>query len=68
MAGGPASFHQQHIHRDRELLLARSHDHAVHRRDVGKIPPDRQNDVIVLDENVIGRVEADLAEPLTAPQ
>ena len=51
-----------------ELLLARSHDDAVDRRDIGKIPPHRQHDVIVLDQDVIGRIEADPADLRTAPQ
>jgi hypothetical protein len=32
------------------------------------ILPDRQHDVIVLDQKVVGRIEADPGEPLAAPE
>src|SRR5258706_15370741 len=62
------SFHQQPIHCHAELLLARACDDAIDRRDVGKIPPYGEDDVIVLDQKIIGRVEADPADLLAAPQ
>src|ERR1700694_2638507 len=62
------SLHHDDIHRDVELLLARPDDDAVDRRDVGKIPAHRQDDVIIFDEDVVGRIEADPTELLAAPQ
>src|SRR4029078_10592374 len=61
------SFHHQHIHRHRELLLARADDDAGDRRDVGEVAPDRQDDVVVLDQQVIGRVEPDPADRAATP-
>jgi len=68
--GKPAlrSFHQQHIHGHRQLLLARAHDDAVDRRHIGKIPAHGEDDVIVLDQKIIGGVEAEPAGLLAAPQ
>jgi len=60
-------LHQQHIHRHRELLLARADDDAIDRRDVGEVAPDRQDDVVVLDQEVIGRIEPDPADRAAAP-
>ena len=56
------SLHQHHVHGDAELLLARADDDAVDRRDVGEVAPDGQNDVVVLDHEVVGRIEADPAD------
>ena len=61
------SLHRQHVDRDAELLLARADDDAVDRRDVGEVAADRQNDVVVLDQDVVGRIEPDPAELGAAP-
>ena len=61
------SLHQQHIHGHAELLLARADDDAVDRRDVGKVARDRQDDVIVANQDIVGRIETDPADRVAAP-
>src|SRR6202000_1034997 len=53
---------------DTKLLLAGTDDDAVHRRDIGEIATDTEDDVIVLDQEIVGRIEADPAELGAAPQ
>src|ERR1700735_184122 len=54
----PRSIPQPPVDRHVELLLARADDDAIDRRDIGKIPPNCQHDVIVLDQYVVGGIEA----------
>ena len=61
------SFHQHDVDGDVELLFRRADDDAVDRRNIGKVAPDAQDDVIVLDEEIVGGVQSDPAKLFTAP-
>src|SRR5690242_12460077 len=61
------SLDRHDIDGDAELLPRRADDDAVDRRNVGKIAPHCENDVIVLDQEVIGRIETDPAKFGPAP-
>src|SRR6185437_13101210 len=61
-------LHDHDIHRHAQLLLARADDDAVDWRDIGEIAPDAEDDVIVLDQEIVGGIEADPPELLAAPE
>ena len=62
-----ASLHRQHVHRHAQLLFRRADDDAVDGRDVGEVAADRELDVIVRDQEIIGRIQADPPQLCATP-
>ena len=64
----PSLLDSYHINGDTKLLLGRTDDNTVDRRDISKIATDGEDDVIVLDQEIVSRIEAYPTELIATPE